>query len=326
MVVIIHASAQHWYTTAPAEADFAAMHAWNSAVRAAVPIFFMISGALFLSAPPPGKKLWTRNLPRLVSVYVIWSILYGVDAMSLSGLLAEPEMLFANALSGHYHLWFMPAMIGVYLLMPALYAVAHYDGGRALRPYLTVFAVFGILCGTVASLSDMLPWTVSSLFGKIVPELCGVCGYFLLGYALTKIDPAHVRRWPLLAIFAVSVTAVAAAGILYSRYSGTPTALLYGEFTLPTFAEAVCLFLLFCTVKTPPDSRTARVFAELSACTLGIYLLHPFVMEHLLTLGFGTTVLPAWLGVPAVSAASAVICLAVTAVLRRIPVLGKWIV
>lgn len=326
MVVLLHTSSQMWYVTAPSDPNWVAMHIWNTATRSAVPIFFMISGALFLNAPPPGKKLWTRNIPRLLSVYVIWSLFYGVDNMNIPGFLANPLGVIDHAVEGRYHLWFLPSMIGVYLLLPALYAIVHYDGGRALRPYLWVFGIFGILCGTIAAFEGMLPWAVSQGFAKITPELCKCCGYFILGYVLSRIDPARLRRWPLIAIFCAAVGVTSLAGILFSQHAGTPTPLLHGNFTAPTCTEAVCLFLLFRTVKQPKSTRTARIFGRLSACTLGIYLLHPFALDMLRKFGFYVGICPAWVSVPIVAAAVTLICLAVTAALRRIPVAGKWIV
>lgn len=326
MVLLLHASSQHWYVVAPNDPQWVAMHVWNTATRSAVSIFFMLSGALFLNAPPPGKKLWTRNIPRLLVTYIVWSLLYGIDNMTLPGFFENPLGVIDQAMVGRFHLWFLPAMIGVYLLLPALYAIVHYENGWALRPYLWVFGIFGILCGTVAAFDGLLPWAVSVGFAKIVPELCGCCGYFILGYALTKIDPARLRRWPLIVTFFAAAAVAAAAGVLHSQRIGVATALLHGDFTITTFAEAVSLFLLFRTVKTPADSRTARVFARLSACTLGIYLLHPFVLEVMLKFGFGTMLCSAWVSVPLVAAVVGLICLAVTAVLRRIPVVGKWVV
>lgn len=326
MVVLLHAAAQNWYVLSPSDPEWVAMHVWDTATRCAVPIFFMISGALFLAGPPPGVRFWTRNLPRLVSVYIVWSLLYGVDNMTLDGFFADPAGVIDQAMVGHYHLWFLPAMIGVYLLMPVLYAMVHYEDGRALRPYLIVFAVFGIGAGTIAAFDGYLPWALSVGAAKIVPELCGYCGYFILGYVLARAELPWLRRWMTAAVFLVSVTLTAVAGICLSRDAEGPLAFLHGEFTLPTALEAVSLFLFFRTVSVRPDSRAGRMFARLSACTLGVYLLHPFVMEHLLVYGFTTTLIPAWAGVPMVALAVTAVCLAVTAVLRRIPLIGKWIV
>ena len=72
--------------------------------------------------------------------------------------------------------------------------------------------------------------------------------------------------------------------------------------------------------------KAMQNIGELSACTLGIYLLHPFVMELLLHFGFGTMIVHAGIGTVLVTVAVTAICLCVTAVLRRIPVVGKWIV
>ena len=325
MVVLLHVSAQYWYLTPTSDTEWVFMHIWNSSTRCAVPIFFMISGALFLQASPPGKKFFTRNIPRLACVFILWSTLYGIDAMTLGGALEKPFKIFDYAMAGHYHLWFLPAMIGVYLLLPALYAIAHYENGWALRAFLPVFLIFGIVCGTVAAFDGMIPWGISMAFAKIAPELCGCCGYFLLGYALTKLDATRVPRLVWILIYAVSVAITALAGILYSRHTGTATALLHAEYTATTFAEAVSLFLLFRTVKVSASSRTGRIFTELSACTLGIYLLHPFILERLQTFGFDTRTFHAAFSIPLVMLAVVLICLLVSALLRRIPYAGKWI-
>lgn len=326
MVLILHASAQMWYAVPVNEPDWVALHVWNTLTRASVPIFFLLSGALLLNAPPPGKSLWTKRIPRLVVAYVVWSLLYGIDNMNLSGVLEHPLGLIDQALVGKFHLWFMPTMIGVYLLLPALYAIAH--DARALRPYLWVFGMFGIVGGTVAALEGLLPWAVSNAFSKVTPELCKCCGYFLLGYALTKVDLARIRRWrwALLALFAVTVALTAWVGVLQSRRVGVAVALLHDNFALPTALEAVCLFLLARTCRIDPASRTARVLAWLSGCTLGVYLLHPFVMDVLQRMGFASTTIPAWVGVPALTVVVGLICFAVTALLRLIPVVGKWVV
>ncbi len=328
MVVVLHASAQMWYDVPVTEADWVALHAWNTVTRSAVAIFFMLSGALLLNAPPPGRSLWTRRIPRLVAAYVAWSLLYGIDNMNVSGFLENPSGLIGQALVGRFHLWFMPSMIGVYLLLPALYAIAHHENGKALKSYLWVFGIFGIASGTVAALEGLLPWAVSSAFAKVVPELCKCCGYFLLGYALTKLDAARIRtwRWALLALFAVTVTLTAVLGVLQSQKVGVAVALLHDNFALPTAVEAVCLFLIARTCRIDPASRAARLFAELSACTLGVYLMHPFVMDQLKKLGLTATTLPAWLGVPVLACAMAVISFGLSALLRRIPVVGKWLV
>ena len=326
MVVLLHASSQLWYMTPVTTSHWAAMHIWNTATRGAVPVFFMISGALFLNAPYPGRKLWTKNIPHLFVVYIVWSLFYGVDNMTIPGFLADPLGVFGQALAGRYHIWFLPAMIGIYLLMPTLYGVVHYAEGRALRPFLWVFGIFGILSGTVIGLDGILPAVLVQAARQITPALCSYCGYFLLGYVLSRIDPARLRRLPLIAVFFGTVALTALAGVLYSRHTGAAVALLHDRFSITSCVEAICLFLLLRTVKLSADSRAARVIRRLSGCTLGIYLLHPFVLDCLYKAGFHTDILHAAISVPIVTAAVAAISLAVVALIRLIPWAGKWLV
>lgn len=114
--------------------------------------------------------------------------------MTIPGFLTDPTGVIGQALAGRYHLWFLPAMIGIYLVLPALYGAVHYENGRALKPLLWVFGLFGILSGTVIGLEGILPGELVLAAHKITPELCGYCGYFILGYALSRIDPARLRR------------------------------------------------------------------------------------------------------------------------------------
>ncbi len=326
MVVLLHASSQLWYMTAVTDSRWVAMHIWNTATRGAVPVFFMISGALFLGGGYPGRKLWRKNIPHLVVVYIIWSLFYGVDNMTIPGFLENPMGVIGQALAGRYHLWFLPAMIGIYLVLPALYGAVHYDNGRALKPLLWVFGLFGILSGTIIGLEGILPGELVLAARKITPELCSYCGYFILGYALSRIDPARLRRWPLLVGFFGTVAITALAGVLYSRHVGVATALMHDRFTVSSCAMAVCLFLLFRTVKLSADTRTARVMRRLSGCTLGVYLLHPFVLDVLYKFGFHTEIAHAAVAVPVVAVVVAAISLGIVALLRLIPGAGKWVV
>lgn len=64
-----------------------------------------------------------------------------------------------------------------------------------------------------------------------------------------------------------------------------------------------------------------------SAASLAIYVLHPFVLEHTRAwLGFDALAFTPWLAVPVRALIVFIICLAVGLVLTRIPFVKKWIV
>lgn len=327
MVILIHVSSSQGSAFDVHTASFAALYVWNAASRSAVAIFFMISGALFLGAdrPPDIRRLWTKNIPRLLCAYVVWSLLYGLKDLTIPVFLENPAALIGKAIEGHYHLWFLPSMLGIYVLLPLLYAAVHNGNGRILRYFVRIFAFFGIFCGTVNELSLFLPESLTAVFSKIRPDLCGACGYFILGYALARIPRERLHRWLLIGTYALAVAAGSVCGILYSRHVGAAN-VLFDEFSAPGAAAAVSLFLLFRTLPDAKTERSSKIWEWISAHTLGIYLLHPLMLAALHHFGFHAGVLPTWIGVPLLAAAVFVLCFAVIAVLRIIPGLGKWLV
>lgn len=58
---------------------------------------------------------------------------------------------------------------------------------------------------------------------------------------------------------------------------------------------------------------------------LGVYVLHLFAIEDLETVVFHSLSLPIAFGVPVHSVCCFALCLAVAAVLRRIPFVGKYL-
>ena len=61
-VMVLHLAAQHWADVPVDSGAWRAFNGWNSAVRWCVPVFVMISGALFLERPIPLKKLCSRSM------------------------------------------------------------------------------------------------------------------------------------------------------------------------------------------------------------------------------------------------------------------------
>jgi surface polysaccharide O-acyltransferase-like enzyme len=163
------------------------------------------------------------------------------------------------------------------------------------------------------------------IFQKIVPDLCGPCGYAVLGYALIRVS-RRPRPWVLAAAAGGCVLLVWGGSVLWARHTGAPFALLCGEYTLPTAAEAVCIFLLFRSLKVPEGGRAAKLLPAAAADTLGIYLIHPFLISVLEEFGVTTGSFCAWISVPLLTLGIFLLSAAAAALLRRIPAVGKWIV
>lgn len=78
----------------------------NGIARIAVPCFFVISG-YFIQPKIEDYKNLRRYILHLLSVYIIWSIIY----LPIYYSSIEPRSLITFAFMGFYHLWFLPALI-----------------------------------------------------------------------------------------------------------------------------------------------------------------------------------------------------------------------
>lgn len=93
--------------------------------RCGVPIFLMISGYLLLDRTYDGeqcRKFWKNNWLRLLVCYELWNVIYNFylcflhqEKFSINFLLQE--MLFVRQISLN-HIWYLPMIIGLYLLVP----------------------------------------------------------------------------------------------------------------------------------------------------------------------------------------------------------------
>ena len=128
----------------------------HTAVRAGIPLFFMISGALFLEREELDLgRLVRRNLVRLLAVYLCWDLLYELVTQAVSAPLSQRGRVFGGDDLRPLSSLVLPAMLTIYLVLPILHGALH---GRAVSiPFL--LAVFGLifLKGTLLC-SPTRPW------------------------------------------------------------------------------------------------------------------------------------------------------------------------
>ena len=128
MVIIIHVVAKRWYSLSPSTFEWSVLNIYDCISRSTVPIFFMISGALFLDKQELiVKDIFKKNVLRLLIWYIVWSLIY-----YLTGI--KP-----------IHLGYIPSLIGVYILIPVLYSIVNYESGKYIKYYLIVFLWFEII-------------------------------------------------------------------------------------------------------------------------------------------------------------------------------------
>lgn len=328
LVIVIHVSAQNWLSVAINSPEWNVFNIYDSLARCAVPLFFMLSGCLFLSKPHISiKNLYLKNILRLVLVYFFWSLLYAMDAIGPGELVRSFDLrqLVWAILDSKYHLWYLQSQISVYLLFPILWVLKEYKEGKYLEYFCVVWLIFAVMRSSI--LLAPLPVSAAVLLKKFTFPLGSFCGYFALGYLLSKYKEKlkRINRLWYCGAFVVCSAATALFTSMTSIKSGLATESFYGSFTVFTFIAAVSVFCFFQSFSgCEPEGTKARAVEKISKYTFFTYLFHVFVLEFLEkhfslnSLSFSSA-----MSVPVISLLIFVLCMSVAFIIDRIPVLRK---
>ncbi len=336
-VIMLHSASQYWYKLPVTEGRWVVYNSWDAVSRFGVPIFVMISGMLFLSreGKPNLRRLYCNNILRLAIAYAVWSVIYGLwDCRGWVG--AGVKDYVAELILGRYHLWFIPMLVGIYMLLPVIKSFTDHCSKKEMEYFLLVFLILQIGRGTLAIVN--IPALANVLVQLVHVEMaCSYVGYFVLGYYLYRYPFSHV--WQVRLYFAgiVSLVCAPVISMLASRYYASPRSEAFDSYSVFTFLVTVAVFVFFqeklSGIKWKNTGK--KVLAELSANTFGVYLMHVFVIEWLQTKGIdsmslagailGETAIGCALGIPLLTVASYLICNIVISLIRRIPLLGRYI-
>lgn len=329
LVVAVHITSNGWQDFPVRSGNWQVLCAYNSLGVLGVAFFFMISGALFLRpvhTASYGKLL--RKILHLGVLYYLWNLLYDLQTLwQEGGPWDGPRLhrLIHLVLEGKggYHLWFLPTLVGLYLLVPLLRLVFAHK--QACEYFLLCYGVVGLLFPQWIQLQLPGDQYLSTLCEEFLwPfQSMSYLGYFVLGHYLDiwPVEPRCFRARPAAGIGLVALGAFALSfGIRggFSLYTDTP-AYFENPLTLPDFVACAALFLLvqrLCRRCTPACQGRARALAALS---LGIYLIHPALVNLLQQVLHRTLA-----GIPLVTVPLQVLSVAavsggITALLRRIP-------
>ncbi len=322
-VVLLHVSGYAFRTSLDAQPV-----AWwwgnlyNSAARWCVPAFVVISGFLLLA---PGRRdggweFALRRGRRVLVPLAAWSLIYLVasrpgPAPPLSFARAARALLWDG--SAAYHLWFLYMLAGLYALTPLLQpllAELSASGRRLLCLAALLLAVEWPPLGGWAGGPLLEVATTPPVLGWFVPFR----GFYLLGGLLARGGPAGRPAWGAALWLAGWVATVAGTYLLIRHYGRSPQGLRLHAYLSPTVLAmtAGALHLARSLEGTIPPGRLLR---RLSAATLGVYLIHPLIIERLWALGWHVETFHPAASVPVLTVAVFALSLAATLLLQALP-------
>lgn len=328
-VVMLHSAAQLWYDLPITGMEWKIVNAYDACFRFGVPIFVMISGAIFLDPDRELdlKRLYRHNILRFVIMYLLWGAVYGLlDCREFGFANLTGKEILKEMAGGRYHLWFLPMLVGIYILLPVLRSWILGADRSNVRYFLTLFVVLQILRTTAATFVKNGELLHFLSLGEI-QMVCSYLGYFVLGYYIVHVGiPQRYHKYIYLSVVPSIVLNVLGSEIQTAR-DGAPNGALYDSFGLFTFCIVLAIFV-FVTEKLKThrwSAGGAAVITEVSRGTLGIYLMHIGFMEQLKPLEIHRAIGPVIVAVPLLALLSFLACYVLAALLRRIPLVGRYI-
>lgn len=317
-VVLMHTAAKRWMSVSHETEDWLVLTMWDSLVRWPVPVFIMITGALFVPRKTDLNAVLRRYIPRVVISWAVWS---AVNALYIGG---TAEEILKCCISGQYHLWYLPFLCGVYLALPFVQKIA--EDGRLTKQLLAVSCVVALLIPWLADLAVLI-WPEAGTSVRTVENHLNFSFFFdhlailLLGHVLhqTDLTPKTRRCIYIAGILGVAVTGVAT--VWASNRAGIQNSVFFDHAAPNTLCAAAALFV-FAKYNL---KRLPKLVERVASCSFGVYLCHAILIDILADRGIHVlTFDPVW-SVPVLSAGIFAAALALTAVIAKIPVVGKYL-
>lgn len=325
-VIALHVSAQNWRKIDVATYPWQIFNLVDSISRWCVAVFVMISGALFLERQHSIKKIYSKYILRLVTAFIFWSTVYAV--LSGGGI----RKIILRIIEGHYHLWFIPMIIGLYICLPIIKKIT--ESLYVTRYFLIIAFIFVFLIPQLvllvnnfgcSSLKTVLASMNVPLTDMHLQLAAGYTGYFILGYCLNRIDFTGKQRHIIYCLGIAAFIFTVAADSYLSLKAQTPKSTFYGDFTVNVLFESICIFIFF-KYHSPASGSSGKILTRLSNYSFGAYLVHILILDLLKKAGFHTLSFTPAVSVPLLIIITAVSAFLVSAVIHRIPVLKKYIV
>ena len=239
--------------------------------RAAVPVYFMISGYLFtIGRRPPLEKL-LRSIRRLLIIFVVWELIYIVIFAFLFQSLPKSFYSVRYALYTLYsggvafHLWFLPSL-GLCL---ALLVVLQKAGWRLTIFLASALYLFALVFNPYADILGLTPFIKSIGFSDgLIPVRNGpFFGFiFVVLGALFASNGIRITKLSASLLAVAGLVVQIAEAIILSRFSAGN--FVPYDFLIGTVPYAVGVFLF--AQNTAPSLR----FATLGRFALGMYCVH----------------------------------------------------
>lgn len=288
-VVMIHCSATFVSDYKPHTSEFFFGNIFDSVARIGVPLFLMITGALFLdeSRDVTLKSILCKNVKNLAIITAIWAVIYAAVYNGILPLLTgkgfSVKSFLSSIVNDHYHMWYLYAVLGLYMAIPFLRKFVCKENKNLVLFFIIISFAVQFLIPTIDMVCAM-HWDVAFV-GRWIDNFhlnffSGYITYLLVGWYIVHVgvESKHLTH----AIYCLSLISLLAI-VFYAHFTGNYT-IAYANFGVPVFVYSAGVFLAINNIKIDFKEKTMRILATLSKLTFGVYIVHIIVLTGFNTL------------------------------------------
>ena len=261
--------------------------AWSVSVmyealgRIAFPLFLLIAGFVSLNKNESLLSTLKTRVLDLVIPLVVWSAIYLIYNQQVNGSTAPISLLELLSTPAYPHLWFVYTMILLYLVTPLLNTFIQNGSQQRVNYTLTVWFVLA----SVYMLFDNVK--ANLLEGHAIPVPSNIdmvvylSGFYIIGGVVRRFDiNPKVIISAIIFILSAVLTAVMTYSLSLSTFAPNQVFLFYSAPTIVVVSLA-CFFMLL-NANFAWRERTSNAIHSLSRLSIGIFFVHPIVLETLL--------------------------------------------
>ena len=278
-VIVLHSASTFLYKFNQIDIrEWQIANIYDSLVRMAVPLFFMLTGVIFLKIKDePTDIFFKKRFTKIIIPLIAWSFVYilfrkyalGEDVNIIKDLFLS---LFRKE---YYHLWFVYYLIGLYLYIPILKVFIKNSSLQLQIYFVILFIVASAIFPILIKLRHIdIP--------NYLAMMQGFAGYLILGFFLMQIKITKK-----VIFLALGLIAAGSIITIYGTYwltlkDATFNGFFYSDLSISTIMQSCGWFIIlkyFSEEKIKNDSLgISKSIIYLGLTSFGIYLIHPIIM------------------------------------------------
>lgn len=287
----------------------------------------MISGALLLSKNKiiNIKTLYLKNILKLGIILVFWGILYQLYHLDFVMSYENIKLAIYKVLNSdtQAHFWFLYVIIGIYICIPFIKVFILNATKKQIEYVIYVFFIFVVIKNTLSCFQWKLGLFAVNNINRCGLDIAGgYLGYFILGYYLNEFDIKKRMRQIINGLSIVSIIICIGLTVYNSRIALEPIEMYMNYLTLFVFLWSTNIFL----VAKYHYRGNGKMFREIAKVSLGIYAIHMFVIFEFWKYGLTTFSFVSLFSVPCLSILVFIFSFLFVELIKKIPILGEWLV